>query len=1102
MAGDPRVLGLLKEMIDAGRTPDEVCRGCPELLDEVRKQWTEISRIDATDVEVLPSHRTALYLGALTPVPTVADLPQVPGYDLLGEVGRGGMGIVYRARDLSLDRDVAVKLLQDCYPADSPVARRFTDEAKITAQLQHPGVPAVYRVGTLPDGRPYLVIKLIMGRTLAALLEERSDPTSDRGRFVAVFEGVCQAVAYAHSLQVIHRDLKPSNVMVGKFGEIQVMDWGLAKVLPVGRSGGESPQAATDGTVIRTRSAGTADTLGEFGGPTPETRTGTVLGTPAYMAPEQAGGEVGRLDTRADVFGLGSVLCEVLTGKPPYIGREEDQVHRKAMAANQADAHARLTGCGAEPELVALCRRCLAAEPDERPRDAGEVACAVAALRAAAEDRARRAELDRVLSAEKGKRRRVLLAAIGAVAVVLLAGLSASLWQTRRAMQAEAVANANADQAGLNAEEAERNARQARAERDAKDVALAAEQRARRDEAKARRQAFDALPLLGKSLFATGDVARAMDAFRKAAELNPIGEGAKDLTAILIPRGGLEEARVAWEKILERHPPTYDSWYGYAQLCLFLGNEGAYRRARKALLDRFGKTNDWIVAERSSLACLLMPASGDELRRSVELADKAVTAAEKSSEPGNPYVRFVKGLAEYRQGRPEQAIPWLEQSASGLPNRPGPRLVLAMAQFQSGSAMEARRTLAAAVQVYPWNESPPASQMDLPVTWVSHVLRREAEAMILPNLPAFLEGKYQPQDNDERIALLGICQFQSRYATVARLYADAFGTDPHLADDLNKKCLHRTRGREAAADRIEVFDSACRYLAARCAVLAGCGLGKDGEKLSEEERTRWRQQARDWLQADLAAWAMMLESNFRETRDLAKRMLEHWQVDPDLAGLRDPDALERLPPAERQKCRMLWQDVDAVRNRNALPAHAAGVNEEGFVQRWLVLAPIPLAENQSGADALDKEQVKDEAKLRVKAGDTVKVGDKTLVWKEYTCKEYALDFNVLLGAQTEDSVAYALSYFFVPVELKGVKMKTGSDDQAKVYLNGKQVFKHAGRRALKKDEDTTEVILQTGLNVVVVKVVNEKVDWAFCVRFMDKDDKPLTNLKAQTKQDQ
>src|SRR5262245_32127680 len=224
MAADPRVLGLLEEMLDAGKTAEEVCRGCPELLTEVRQRWGEFRRIDAAVVELLPGLRTTPDVRAATPALPAAGLPRVPGYELSGEVGRGGMGVVYRARDLSLDRDVAVKLLQDGYPADSPVARRFTDEARITAQLQHPGVPAVYRVGALPDGRPFLAMKLIKGRTLAALLAERPDPAADRGRFVAVFEHVCQAVAYAHSLRVIHRDLKPSNLMVGKFGEVQVMD--------------------------------------------------------------------------------------------------------------------------------------------------------------------------------------------------------------------------------------------------------------------------------------------------------------------------------------------------------------------------------------------------------------------------------------------------------------------------------------------------------------------------------------------------------------------------------------------------------------------------------------------------------------------------------------------------------------------------------------------------------------------------------------------------------------------------------------------------------------------------------------------------------------
>ncbi len=176
----------------------------------------------------------------------------------------------------------------------------------------------------------------------------------------------------------------------------------------------------------------------------------------------------------------------------------------------------------------------------------------------------------------------------------------------------------------------------------------------------------------------------------------------------------------------------------------------------------------------------------------------------------------------------------------------------------------------------------------------------------------------------------------------------------------------------------------------------------------------------------------------------------------------------------------------------------SGINEEGFVQRWLVLAPIPMAGGQSGADALGKEQVSGEAKLKPKAGATVRAGGKDLTWKEHTCKDHLLDFNALLGAETEDSVAYAVTYIECPEELKGVKMKTGSDDQVKVYLNGREVFKFDEPRAAEKDQDTTEVTLRKGVNVLVAKIVNEKVDWSFCVRFTDRDDKPLSRLRAKT----
>jgi hypothetical protein len=175
----------------------------------------------------------------------------------------------------------------------------------------------------------------------------------------------------------------------------------------------------------------------------------------------------------------------------------------------------------------------------------------------------------------------------------------------------------------------------------------------------------------------------------------------------------------------------------------------------------------------------------------------------------------------------------------------------------------------------------------------------------------------------------------------------------------------------------------------------------------------------------------------------------------------------------------------------------SGIDGEGFVQRWLVVAPIPFAANESASGAFNREQIKGEAALKPNAGDKVKVGAKELIWQKKTAEGYLLDFNAILSEETEDSVAYAVSYIVAPKELKAVKMKTGSDDQCKVYLNGKEVFKNAEARSTQKDEDTTEVTLRKGTNILVVKVVNEKMDWSFCVRFIDRDGRPLTTLTAQ-----
>ena len=295
-------------------------------------------------------------------------------YEVLGALAQGGVGEVLRGRDMDLGRDVALKVLREGHLANPDLLQRFVDEAQIGGQLQHPGIVPVYDLGLRADRRPYFAMKLVKGRTLAALLREGG---KDRRRLLQVFEQVCRTVAYAHDRGVVHRDLKPSNIMVGAFGEVQILDWGFAKVLP--RGGVADERRPSDVTRIATARSG----LGS------ESLAGSVMGTPAYMPPEQALGHVDELDERSDVFSLGAILCEVLTGGPPYTG---DDLLAKAAQAKLEDAHARLDA-SEEREMAELARRCLSPLRSARPREAGEVAEGVLRHLASVEERAQAAAI-------------------------------------------------------------------------------------------------------------------------------------------------------------------------------------------------------------------------------------------------------------------------------------------------------------------------------------------------------------------------------------------------------------------------------------------------------------------------------------------------------------------------------------------------------------------------------------------------------------------------------------------------------------------------------------------------------------------------------------
>jgi formylglycine-generating enzyme required for sulfatase activity/serine/threonine protein kinase/Tfp pilus assembly protein PilF len=357
---------------------------------------------------------------------------ELPGarYRVVEEIARGGMGVVLRAIDLQLNRPLAIKVLLRP-DAGGLLARRFLEEARITGQLQHPGVAPVHEVGALADGRPFFSMKLIEGHTLKTLLGQRAAPLDDLPHLLKVFEQVTQTLAYAHAQGVIHRDLKPSNVMVGPFGEVQVMDWGLAK-----RQQQSEPEAVppvpADQQPLPTPSTDTASDAELL------TRAGQVIGTPAYMPPEQARGEVASLDERSDVFGLGAILCEILTGLPPYSG-ERMAVVLAAQRGDLAAAESRLVACQADAELIALARRCLSVQPAQRPRDAGVVAAEIAGYLRSVEERLRQAELKHAeLQVAAERRRQRLTAALAGTAVALVLLLAGgAFWIQRQSRQNE-----------------------------------------------------------------------------------------------------------------------------------------------------------------------------------------------------------------------------------------------------------------------------------------------------------------------------------------------------------------------------------------------------------------------------------------------------------------------------------------------------------------------------------------------------------------------------------------------------------------------------------------------------------------------------------------
>jgi len=305
---------------------------------------------------------------------------KVDRFHLSAELARGGMGVIYHGYDPVMHRYLALKTLLPVHAVKPNSRQQFLKEVYVTARLEHPGVVPVYETGILPDGRPYYTTRVIPGETLAGLLERMAASVEHRPRLLKLFEQVCQTMAFAHSRGVIHRDLKPANILAGPFGVVKVIDWGVSKVLtssPLFRGGDETVADVDPGEIW----------------PDWKTQCGLIVGTLEYMSPEQVSGDVEHVDARSDVFALGAILCEILTGHPAYRAETKQLLLAKARASLLEEAYTRLDKCGADPQLISIAIRCLAVNPAIRPASAIELS---AEFTAYLESDLRRAERDLV----------------------------------------------------------------------------------------------------------------------------------------------------------------------------------------------------------------------------------------------------------------------------------------------------------------------------------------------------------------------------------------------------------------------------------------------------------------------------------------------------------------------------------------------------------------------------------------------------------------------------------------------------------------------------------------------------------------------------------